>query len=66
MTILSLLPLKCGDVETNLGPGIDISLSSANSSSVTDSEKEIIKSKFSIVHNNVPSLANTVESIEGE
>ena len=64
LTILSLLLLKCGDVETNPGPDIDISLSSANSSSVTDSEKEIIKIKFPIVHNNVQSLANKAELIE--
>ena len=61
-----MLFLKCGDVETNPGPDIDISLSSANSSSVTDPEKEIIKSKFSVVHYNVQSLVNKVELIEGE
>ena len=44
---LSLLLLKCGDVETNPGPDIDISLSSEKSFSVTDPEKEIIKSKNS-------------------
>ena len=43
-----------------------MSLTSANSSSVTDPEKEIIKSKFSIVHYNVQSLAYKVELIEGE
>ena len=66
LIVLSLLLLKCGDVETNPGPDIDISLSSANSSSVTDPEKEIIKSKFSVVHYNVQSLVNKVELIEGE
>ena len=66
LTILTLLLLICGDVETNPGPDIDSSLSNANSSSVTDPEKEIIKSKFSIDQNNVQSLANKVELIDGE
>ena len=66
LIVLSLLLLKCGDVETNPGRNIDISLTFANSSSVTDPEKEIIKSKFSIIHYNVQSLVNKVELIEGE
>ena len=66
LIILSLLLLKCGDVETNPGPDIDISLSSPNFSLVTGPEKEIIKSKFSFVHYNVQSLVNKVELIEGE
>ena len=61
-----MLLLKCGDVKTNPGPDIDISLSSANSPSVNDPEKEIIKSKFSIVHYNVQNLVYKVEPIVGE
>ena len=34
LIVLSLLLLKCGDVETNPGPDTDISLSSTSSSSV--------------------------------
>ena len=35
LIVLPLLLLKCGDVETNPGPDIDISLSSASSSLVS-------------------------------
>ena len=45
---------------------IILSLTSANSSSVTDPEKELSKSKFSIVHYNLQSLANRVKLIKGE
>ena len=63
LIVLSLLFLKCGYVETNPGPYLDISLSSASSSPVTDPDKETIKSRFSIVYYNVQRLANKVELI---
>lgn len=66
--MLSMLLLKCGDVESNPGPisVSDISsISSTNSVNSTDYGSEI-RGKFSIVHYNVQSLRNKINILESE
>ena len=64
MIILSLLLLKSGDIEPNLGPDTDSF--SSSSSTPTQFEEMMINSKFLVVHYNVPSLAFKIEAIEPE
>ena len=62
--ILSLLLLKCGDVELNPGPNSN-TFSSSVSSAVTLNETELAN-KFSIVHYNIQSISNKKDLLEAK
>lgn len=63
LILLSLLLLKCGDIETNPGPDLDGS--SSLNATTTQIELDIQK-KFSVVHYNIQSLANKKDILESE
>ena len=64
ITFLSLLLLKCGDIENNPGPA---SVCSTPSDSADTSLKDTgLRDKFSLVHYNVQSLANKRDSLFSE
>ena len=58
--------MQCGDIESNPGPISHRSLTTPDTSLVTNSDEEIIRSKFSMVHYNIQSLANKIDIIESE
>ena len=64
--LLSLFLLQCGDTESNPGQISHSSLTTPDTSLVTNSDEEIIRSKFSMVHYNIQSLANKIDIIESE
>ena len=77
LVMLSILLLRCGDVQPNPGPPYigsrsseehDTSVSSSSGSTFTNISLnyELIKDKFSVIHYNVQSLSNKVESLESE
>ena len=63
LIVLSLILIRCGDIELNPGPGLDSDTSSSTASAFFDLE---LKIKFSVVHNNVQSLLNKVDIIQSE
>ena len=62
--ILSMLRLRCGDIEQNPGPDLDSSTSSENSALPLNSPD--LLNNFSVVHYNVHSLVNKHDVLETE
>ena len=63
LIVLSLVLIRCGDVELNPGPELDSDSSSSTASAFSDLE---LKNKFSVVHYNVQSILNKVDIIQSE
>ena len=63
LIVLSLVLIRCGDVELNPGPELDSDSSSSTASGFSDLE---LKNKFSVVHYNVQSILNKVDIIQSE
>ena len=51
--VISLILIRCGDIELNPGPELDSDTLSSTVSAFYDLE---LKNKFSVVHNNVQSI----------
>ena len=63
LIVLSLILIRCGDIELNPGPELDSDSSSSTASAFSDLE---LKNKFSVVHYNVQSILNKVDIIQSE
>ena len=63
LIVLSLILIRCGDIELNPGPKLDSDSSSSTASAFSDLE---LKNKFSVVHYNVQSILNKVDIIQSE
>ena len=63
LIVLSLILIRCGDIELNPGPELDSDSSSSTASAFSDLE---LKNKFSVVHYNVQSIINKVDIIQSE
>lgn len=64
LIFLSILLLKCGDVETNPGP--ESGMSTPSDTSTTSINETAIREKFSLVHYNVQSLINKKDILFSE
>ena len=63
LIVLSLILIRCVDIELNPGPELDSDSSSSTASAFSDLE---LKNKFPIVHYNVQSILNKVDIIQSE
>ena len=63
LIVLSLILIRCGDIELNPGPEPDSDSYSSTASAFSDLE---LKNKFSVVHYKVQSILNKVDIIQSE
>ena len=63
LIVLSLILIRCGDIELNPGTELDSDTSSSMASVFSDLE---LKNKFSVVQYNVQSVLNKVDIIQSE
>ena len=61
LIVLSLILIRCCDIELNPEPELDSDTSSSTGSAFSDLE---LKNKFSVVHYNVQSILNKVDIIQ--
>ena len=64
--LLLLFLLQCGHTESNSGLISHMSLTTPDTSLVTYSDEEIIRSIFSMVYDNIKKLSNKINIIEPE